>query len=114
MKKNYAVKEVFFDANNGENIKTNIIKNSKVKEPKDPIKNGYKFLGWYTQLRGGEKWNFKKDKAYGNMKLYAHWQKIEEHYFISPKTGKSSIIFACILNFALALVTISVMKIKKI
>ena len=39
-------------------------------EPKDPVKVGYTFLGWYTE--DGKKWNFSQGVG-EDMTLYAHW-----------------------------------------
>lgn len=40
--------------------------------PTDPVREGYTFLGWYTQAEGGIKYTFTKAVS-SNITLYAHW-----------------------------------------
>lgn len=42
------------------------------KIPSDPVREGYTFLGWYTQAEGGTKYTF-TEAASSNITLYAHW-----------------------------------------
>jgi len=45
-----------------------------VDEPDEPIKMGYKFMGWYTQQTGGSPWNFSTNKMPNEPKtLYARF-----------------------------------------
>ena len=47
----------------------------KITKPKNPTRDNYSFLGWYTAVTGGSKFNFKK--AINEITtLYAHWSKI--------------------------------------
>ena len=73
---------VTFDANggawsSGETIETmHYVKiqtdTEKVAAESTPVRNGYTFLGWYTD--GGDRANF-EDTVYGPKTLYAHWAK---------------------------------------
>ena len=45
----------------------------KVKEPEEPVREGYTFNGWYTDLDKTQLWDFAKDVVQGNMTLYAGW-----------------------------------------
>jgi len=46
-----------------------------IEKPADPVKEGYRFTGWYTQERGGNKWVFNRNKApEKNVKLYARFK----------------------------------------
>lgn len=40
--------------------------------PSDPVREGYTFLGWYTQAEGGTKYTF-TEAVSSNIILYAHW-----------------------------------------
>lgn len=40
--------------------------------PTDPVREGYTFLGWYTQAKGGIKYTF-TEAVSSNITLYAHW-----------------------------------------
>ncbi|WP_042478172.1 leucine-rich repeat protein [Bacillus ndiopicus] len=47
--------------------------NDKIVEPVPPTKEGYTFVGWYTDSALTKKWDFTKDTVQGNMTLYAKW-----------------------------------------
>lgn len=89
IEKNTAQKKVIFDSQNGKPTLTLWIDTKKIDEPVNPEKRGYIFIGWYTKVKEGKKWDFKKDEAYSQLTLYAHWKKIKSNssYYISPKTG---------------------------
>lgn len=40
--------------------------------PSDPVREGYTFLGWYTQAEGGTKYTF-TEAVSSNIILYSHW-----------------------------------------
>lgn len=48
-------------------------KNKPMKEPIQPKKEGYVFIGWYTEE--GELFDFNQN-INGNLKLIAHWGQI--------------------------------------
>ena len=111
--KNIVVKQVSFDARNGEKIKTRMIEKHKISEPKDPSKSGYRFLGWYTKPASGKKWDFEKDKSYDDITLYAHWEKITDSYYVSPKTGEDMPKYLYFFAAGCIGVLISAIKLKK-
>ena len=43
--------------------------------PQPPIKSGYVFIGWYTDVQCTKAWNFDTDRPETNMTLYAGWEK---------------------------------------
>ena len=49
-------------------------KNYKVAKPKEPIRSGYKFMGWYA-ANESEQWNFTGHAVTADMTLTAKWMK---------------------------------------
>ena len=69
---------VSFDLNGGtlDAELTQTIKNGMtVTEPTDPSKDGFKFVGWYTELTGGVEYDF-TTPVYANDTLYAIYEEI--------------------------------------
>ena len=63
---------IAFNADNGESVKTvNIAKGSAVGEPPIPIKQGYKFIGWFLD---SSKFDFKTNLE-TNTVLTAKWEE---------------------------------------
>ncbi|MDD3381997.1 MAG: leucine-rich repeat protein, partial [Bacilli bacterium] len=72
--------EVSFDSRGGSAAEHLVVKEgSKIHSPR-VYKEGYKFLGWYTSLDGGEtlntKWVFTKNPINEDLVLYADWEEI--------------------------------------
>lgn len=42
-----------------------------------PVREGYKFTGWYTDRACTQKWDMKNGEISGSMTLYAGWEKTE-------------------------------------
>lgn len=73
-KADYRVK---FDSNGGSNVSSQWVEEgSRAKEPTDPTRNGYTFLGWYLN---GRKFSF-YTRIYENITLEAKWEKDEIQY----------------------------------
>lgn len=62
-------------------------KNDKVTKPSDPVKNGYKFLGWYLN---GKLYNFDK-KITKNITLVAKWEKLPVINYLIEKVEGSTL-----------------------
>lgn len=62
-------------------------KNDKVTKPSDPVKNGYKFLGWYLN---GKLYNFDK-KVTKNITLVAKWEKLPVINYLIEKVEGSTL-----------------------
>ena len=45
----------------------------KVTKPADPVREGYEFLGWFTDEDSTKEWDFGKDTVTGRLVLYAGW-----------------------------------------
>ena len=42
-----------------------------------PVKEGFKFTGWYTDRACTQKWDTDTDSISGSMTLYAGWESAE-------------------------------------
>lgn len=69
---------VTFDLNGGTldaDLSQTIKNGMTVSEPTDPSKDGYKFVGWYTELTGGVEYDF-TTPVYADDTLYAIYEEI--------------------------------------
>lgn len=67
----YVVK---FDTDGGNEISSQIVtKGEKIKEPPEPTKDGYEFIGWYNK---NKKYNF-ENKVYKDLILIVKWKELE-------------------------------------
>ena len=75
---------VIFDENykEGNKVTVKVEYRNTVDEPESPVREGYNFLGWYTQADGGTKYDFGSPVKDG-FTLYAHW---------SPKNYTSYVV----------------------
>ena len=68
---------VAFDAQNETAIfLQEVDKNQRLAPPAEPEREGYTFLGWYTDISGGERWDFSQPVTQ-DMNLYARWEPVE-------------------------------------
>lgn len=72
---------VMFYTNSGDNgsfnYETKIVKHGyTVSRPKDPVKAGYNFAGWYKDKECTITWKFDEDRIYEPTTIYAHWLPI--------------------------------------
>jgi uncharacterized repeat protein (TIGR02543 family) len=51
---------------------------SLIPRPATPTREGYTFIGWYTDAQCESGWNFDTDKPVSNMTLYAGWEEKNE------------------------------------
>jgi uncharacterized repeat protein (TIGR02543 family) len=66
--------EVRFESNGGTKIDpVTVIFGEKLTRPEDPVREGMRFEGWYTDIHLSQQWDFDTDTVRGNMKLYAKW-----------------------------------------
>ena len=74
--------KVTFNTNKGTSLKPLTIANdSRIARPKDPIRSGYKFTGWYKDAKCTTLWNFDSDRITSKTTLYAGWKKVKEEVF---------------------------------
>ena len=68
---------VTFDSNGGSVVSNQTVnKNTTIKEPEEPQKEGYNFAGWFTDKELTEKFDF-STKITKNITLYAKWENEE-------------------------------------
>ena len=69
---------VEFESNGGSSVPSQTVQyGEQVKKPEAPVRDGYKFVGWYSDLDLQNEWDFENDKVDGNLTLYAKWQKAD-------------------------------------
>lgn len=64
-------------AANSPSISLTVSDNPKISAPTPPTREGYRFVGWYTDEACTDQWNFESDTVISNMTLYAKWTKID-------------------------------------
>ncbi len=67
-----------------------IQRGSTIDEPTSPIQEGYKFTGWYKDVKCTILWDFATDVVEGNMTLYAGWEKEISETESEPETGSQT------------------------
>lgn len=64
---------VRYDAQGGsDSFSKKVTTGAAAQEPADPTRQGYEFVGWFTESQGGSLWNFSSVVS-SDMTLYAHW-----------------------------------------
>lgn len=77
---------VSFETNGGNDIASKTVtRNSVIKEPETPIKNGFDFEGWYTDKGLKTKYDF-TEKVTKNFTLYAKWTEKDNGEWKNPFT----------------------------
>lgn len=86
--------DITLQYNNGQPDETvKVHANDFVPRPDTPKKNGYTFIGWYTDASCTSAWNFDIDRVTGHMTLYAGWTEVlptEYRVTFRPNNGDSS------------------------
>lgn len=81
---------VYFDSMGGSDVKeiTDVEYRAKIEAPKDPIRKGYAFAGWYWEEEYLTPFDFQNDLiTWENTTLYAKWTPV--NYSITSVTGLS-------------------------
>ncbi len=66
---------VSFETNGGSEIPDQIVQYGEtVNRPDNPVRDGYRLVGWYTDIDLQDPWEFDTDTVKGNMTLYAKWE----------------------------------------
>lgn len=69
---------VRFDSQGGSEVSgARPVQGGKLLKPADPVRDGYRFAGWYVDADGTVAWDF-DDPVTGDMTLYAKWVALDE------------------------------------
>lgn len=69
---------VHFNSNGGSDLKDKyLLTGNKLVKPEDPIREGYNFAGWYTNLSLTKAYNF-DNPVTENITLYANWSNVND------------------------------------
>lgn len=105
---------VTFKTNGGSEIADqNIIYGEKVTRPEDPVRDGYRFDGWYTDIHLTDEWNFEEDTVQGNMSLYAKWVEDASADIVPGNEEQKCCFWWWILLLILLIVLYQMIKRKK-
>ena len=68
---------VLFETNGGSEIPSQVVQYGEtVARPDNPVREGYRLVGWYTDIDLQDPWDFDTDVVQGSMTLYAKWEQI--------------------------------------
>ena len=66
---------VTFETNGGSEITDLVAQYGEtIARPDNPVREGYRLVGWYTDIDLKNPWDFDTDTVQGNMTLYAKWE----------------------------------------
>ena len=67
---------VTFETNGGSKIPDLVAQYGEtIARPDNPVREGYRLVGWYTDIDLQNPWDFDTDTVQGNMTLYAKWEQ---------------------------------------
>ncbi|GHV00674.1 hypothetical protein FACS1894211_08560 [Clostridia bacterium] len=87
---------VTFDTDGGSQAPAaqTVYENEYVVYVANPVKNGYRFLGWFAAAGAVTEWNFSTDAVTGNITLTAGWENTTAVYTVTVTGGTGSGIYA--------------------
>ena len=88
---------VTFDSQGGSHVSSQTVKEGTTISFPTPTRDGYKFLGWYTEADGGNK--VTSLTVTKNVTLYAHWEKeqgsvVENIVIAGGDSGRAGIMYS--------------------
>lgn len=66
---------VKFDTDGGSHVESVRVMHSELISVEPPVKEGWKFKGWYRDRACTEEWDMSRDTVTDSMTLYAGWEK---------------------------------------
>ena len=77
-----ATRTVRFETDGGSEIAAlSLPDGSLIPDPAHPVKDGWAFVGWYTDPGASIRmWNFRGDRVNNNLTLYAGWVQVDEKH----------------------------------
>ena len=82
---------VSFKTNGGSEIASQTVMfGEKIICPDEPVREGFRFEGWYRDIHLKDEWDFDKDTVQGNISLYAKWGVLGELDFAGITGGTSA------------------------
>ncbi|MBD5390758.1 hypothetical protein HDR67_01990, partial [bacterium] len=71
---------------------SNVTPGAKIQKPTDPVREGFRFVGWYKELACTTPWNFDSDVVTTGITLYAKWEVSEYKVTFSGTTLAQQIV----------------------
>ena len=91
---------VTYNTNGGSEILSDkVLENTKLEIPEEPVKDNYKFVGWYKDRRFNEKYDF-ETLVTRSFTLYAKWEEdVEVYYEVTYNTnGGTTVVKSVVLK----------------
>ncbi len=84
---------VSFDSDGGSAVEAQKVESGKkATRPVSPTKEGYLFMGWYTDVNKTQEFDFVNDVITQNMTLYAKWEEITESITVFFNSKEGSVV----------------------
>lgn len=85
--------KIVFNARGGRfNSSLRVKYGANFKYPKDPVKKGCVFMGWYTEKKGVNRYVSTKLNKRKNLNLYAKWIKVEDYKKLNEKYERAAAV----------------------
>lgn len=105
------VETVSFDVNGGTPHidDQDVIYGESLQRPEDPVKDGYKFVGW-IHGNENEEWNFSQDKVTNSFTLQAKWEKIDNGKFVDTNDQSNYFVYMKLIVISLGIIILLLRK----
>ena len=108
---------VSFETNGGSEIPDMVVQyGDTITRPDNPVRDGYRLVGWYTDLDLQNPWDFDTDKVQGNMTLYAKWEQgspVEEAPGDDGSSGLGNLWWLLVLGLRGLLILLLILLLNK-
>lgn len=85
--------KIVFNARGGKfNTSVKVKYGASFAYPKDPVKKGYVFMGWYTDKKCANRFASTKLVKRGNVNVYAKWMKVEDYEKLNEQYSRAKAI----------------------